>query len=78
MLDLSFYAFDIGTFDLLIGQPLHRLIREGQIGRINVQLGKLFQITMPITRALNAKTESSPKPDPLELGIQSYISRTFS
>jgi hypothetical protein len=30
MVYLSFYIFDIWDFDLLIGQPLRRLIYEGQ------------------------------------------------
>ena len=29
---LSFYIFDIMEFDLLIGQPIERLIQEGQTG----------------------------------------------
>jgi len=28
MVDLSFYIFDIMEFDLLIGQPIERLIQE--------------------------------------------------
>jgi hypothetical protein len=32
MVHLSFYIFDIMEFDLLIGQPIDRLIQEGQIG----------------------------------------------
>ena len=32
MVHLSFYIYDIIEFDLLIGQPIERLIQEGQTG----------------------------------------------
>ena len=37
---LSFYIFDIIEFDLLIGQPIERLIQEGQTGKLKISLGK--------------------------------------
>jgi hypothetical protein len=33
MVHLSFYIFDIMEFDPLTGQPIERLIQEGQIGK---------------------------------------------
>jgi hypothetical protein len=63
MVHLSFYIFDIMEFDLLIGQPIERLIQEGQIGKLNIYLGKNFKLPLSITHSLNAKTESCPEPD---------------
>jgi hypothetical protein len=37
---MSFYIYDIIEFDLLIGQPIQRLLLEGQIGKLNICLGK--------------------------------------
>ena len=37
---LSFYIFDIIEFNLLIGQPIERLIQEGQTGKLKISLGK--------------------------------------
>jgi hypothetical protein len=53
-------------FDLLIGQPIERLIHEGQIGKLNIKLGKNFELSMPITHSLNAKIEPIPEPDPVK------------
>jgi hypothetical protein len=39
---ISFYFFDIIEFNLLIGQPFKRLIQEGQIGKLNICLGKIL------------------------------------
>ena len=44
-------------FDLLIGQPIERLIQEGQTGKLNIRLGKNFKLSIPITHSLNAETE---------------------
>jgi hypothetical protein len=66
MVHLSFYIFDIWDFDLLIGQPLRRLFYEGQIGKLNVCLGKGFQFPMSISHSLNAKTEPHLQSDLLE------------
>ena len=63
---LSFYIFDIMKFDLLIGQPIGRLIQEGQTGKLNIRLGKNFKLSIPITHSLNAKTEPIPEEDPME------------
>ena len=49
---LSFYIFDIMEFDLLIGQPIERLIQEGQTGKLNIRLGKNFKLSIPITNSL--------------------------
>jgi hypothetical protein len=66
MVHLSFYIFDTWDFDLLIGQPLRRLIYEGQIGKLNICFGKNFQFLMSISHSLNTRTESCLKLDPLE------------
>jgi hypothetical protein len=66
MVHLSFYIFDIWDFDLLIGQPFRRLLYEGQIGKLNICLGKNFQFPMSISHSLNSRTESYPQLDPLE------------
>jgi hypothetical protein len=47
MVELSFYVFD--EFDLLIGQPLKKLIHKGQKGNLNINLGKNFNLSVPIT-----------------------------
>ena len=63
---MSFYIFDIIEFDLLIGQPIKRLIQEGQTGNLKISLGKNFKLSLPITHSLNTKTESNLKQDPME------------
>ena len=40
MVHLSFYIFHILEFDLLIGQPIERLIQEGQTGKLKISLEK--------------------------------------
>ena len=54
---LSFYIFDIIEFDMLIGQPIERLIQEGQIGKLNIRLRKNFKLSIPITHSLNVESE---------------------
>jgi hypothetical protein len=66
MVHLSFYIFGIWDFDLLIGQPLRRLIYKGQIEKLNICFGKDFQFSMSIFHSLNTRTESCFKLDPLE------------
>jgi hypothetical protein len=66
MVHLSFYIFDIIKFDLLIGQPIERLIQEGQTGKLNIRLGKNFKLSLSITYSLNSKMESCPEPDPIK------------
>jgi hypothetical protein len=44
MVYLSFYIFDIWDFDLLIGQPLRRLIYKGQTRKLNIYFGKKILI----------------------------------
>jgi hypothetical protein len=53
-------------FDLLIGQPIERLIHEEKKGKLNIRLGKNFELSVPITHSLNAKIEPNPKLDPVE------------
>jgi hypothetical protein len=48
MVHLSFYIFDIMEFDLLIGQPIERLNQEGQIGKLNINLGKTLNSICPL------------------------------
>jgi hypothetical protein len=66
LVHLRFYIFDIMVFDLLIGQPIERLIQEGQTGKLNIRLGKNFKLLLSITHSLNAKTEPCPEPNPIE------------
>jgi hypothetical protein len=53
-------------FDLLIGQPIERLIQEGKMGKLNIKLGKNFELSVPITNSLNTKMEPLPELDPIE------------
>jgi hypothetical protein len=53
-------------FDLLIGQPIERLIQEGLMGKLKISLGKNFKLSIPITHSLNAETEPTPKEDLME------------
>jgi hypothetical protein len=53
-------------FDVLIGQPIERLIQEGQMGKLNIKLGENFELSMPITCSLNTKIEPLPQSDPIE------------
>ena len=63
---LSFYIFDIIEFDLLIGQPIKRLIQEGETGKLNIRLRKNFKLSIPITHSVNAETEPIPEEDLME------------
>jgi hypothetical protein len=63
---LSFYIFDIMEFDLLNGQPIDRLIQEGQTGNFNIRLGKNFKLPLFITHALNTETEPHLEHDTIE------------
>jgi hypothetical protein len=63
---LNFYIFDVMEFDLLIGQPIESLIQEGQMGKLNIKLGKNFELSVPITHSLNTKMEPPPELDPVE------------
>ena len=63
---MSFYIFDIIEFDLLIGQPIERLIQEGQTGKLNIRLGKNFKLSIPIIHSLNTESEPIPEEDPME------------
>ena len=66
MVHLSFYIYDIIEFDLLIEQPIERLIQEGQIGKLKISLGKNFKLSIPVTHSLNAETAPIPEEDPME------------
>jgi hypothetical protein len=50
----------------LIGQPIERLIQEGQTRKLNIHLRKNFKLPLSITHSLNAKMESCPEPDPIK------------
>ena len=63
---LSFYIFDIHDFDLLIGQPIERLLVEGQMVNLDILLGKGFRLPLSITHSIHSKIEPSPEPDPME------------
>jgi hypothetical protein len=54
---LNLYIFDMVEFNVLIGQPIKRLIQEGQTGKLNIKLGKNFELSMPIIHSLNTKME---------------------
>jgi hypothetical protein len=58
---LNFYIFDVWEFDVLIEEPIERLIQEGQIGKINVRLGKGFKPYVPIIHSLKTKVEQFPE-----------------
>jgi hypothetical protein len=66
MVHLSFYIFDIMEFDLLIGQPIKKLIQEGQTGKLKISLRKNFKLSLPINHSLNADTELIPERDPMD------------
>ena len=66
MVHLSFYIIDIMEFDLLIGQPIERLIQEGQTEKLKIRLRKNFKLSIPITHSLNAETKPIPEEDPME------------
>jgi hypothetical protein len=63
---LNFYIFDVLEFDLLVGQPIERLILEGKKGKLNIRLGKNFELSVPITHSFNAKIEPISELDPVE------------
>jgi hypothetical protein len=58
---LNFYIFDVWEFDVLIREPIERLIQEGQIGKINVRLGKGFKLSVPIIHCLKTKVDPFPE-----------------
>jgi hypothetical protein len=63
---LNLYIFDVMEFDLLIGQPIKRLIHEGKKEKLNIRLGKNFKLSVSITHFLNAKIEPIPELGPVE------------
>jgi hypothetical protein len=63
---LNFYIFDVWEFDVLIGEPIERLIQEGQTGKVNVRRGKGFKLSMPIIHSLKAKVEPFPELESIE------------
>jgi hypothetical protein len=71
---LNFYIFDVMEFDLLIGQPIEKLIQEGQIEKLNIKLGKKnFELSVPVTYSLNTKMEPLPELDPIEEVNVAYL-----
>jgi hypothetical protein len=63
---LNFYIFDVWEFDVLIGEPIERLIQEGQAGKINVRLGKGFKLSVHIIHSLKTKVEPFPELESIE------------
>ena len=53
-------------FDLLIGQPIERLI-QGQTRKLNIRLRKNFKLSIPITHSLNVESGPIPEEDPMEV-----------
>jgi len=53
-------------FNLLIGQPIERLIQDEQTEKLNIRLRKNFKLSIPITHSLNAETEPILEEDPME------------
>jgi len=66
MVNLSFYIFDTMEFDLLIGNPIKKLIHEGQKGNLKIKLRKSLKLSLPITHSLNIEMELSPEQDPMD------------
>jgi hypothetical protein len=63
---LSFHISNIKEFDLLICYPLEKLLKEGHIGKLDVCLGKTIKIPLQFSHLIHTKSETSPKPDPME------------
>jgi hypothetical protein len=63
---LNFYIFDVLEFNVLIGKPIERVIQEGQIGKINVRLGKGFKLSVPIIHSMKTKVEPFPELESIE------------
>jgi hypothetical protein len=63
---LNSYIFDVWEFDVLIREPIERLIQEGKTEKINVRLGKGFKLSVPIIHSLKTKVESFPKLESIE------------
>jgi hypothetical protein len=63
---MSFYIYDIIEFDLLIGQPIQRLLLKGQTGKLNICLGKNLQRSIPIIHSLNTESDPCPEIDPMK------------
>ena len=49
-----------------MGQPIERLIQEGQTGNLKISLGKNFKLSLSITHSLNIETELSLEQDPMD------------
>jgi hypothetical protein len=63
---LSFHICDIKEFDILIGYPLEKLLKEGHIGKLDVYLGKTIKVPLHFSHSMHTKTEPSPELDPME------------
>jgi hypothetical protein len=66
LIHLSFHICDIKEFDLLIGYPLEKLLKEGHTGKLDVCLGKTIKVPLNFSHLIHTKTEPSPEPDPME------------
>lgn len=49
-----------------MGQPIERLIQEGQTEKLNICLGKNLKLSISISHSLNNESEPCPEPDPME------------
>jgi hypothetical protein len=63
---MSFYIYDIIEFDLLIGQPIQRILLKGQTRKLNICLRKNLQRSIPIIHSLNIESDPCPEIDPME------------
>jgi hypothetical protein len=63
---LSFHICDIKEFNLLIGYPSDKLLKEGYTGKLDVCLGKTIKVPLYFSHSIRTKTEPSPEPDPME------------
>jgi hypothetical protein len=62
----SFHIFDIKEFDLLIGSPLEKLLKEGHTRKLDVCLGKTIKVPLHFSHSIDTKTEPSLEPDTME------------
>jgi hypothetical protein len=50
----------------LIGQPIERLIHEGQTEKLNICLRKNLSLLISTSRSLNTESESYLEPNPMD------------
>jgi hypothetical protein len=53
---LSFHICDIKEFDLLIGYPLEKLLKEGHTGKLDVCLGKTIKVPLHFSHSIHTLT----------------------